>query len=661
MQNKFKLISSYQPSGDQPQAIDQMCRSLDAKHMHQSILGVTGSGKTYTMACIIEQTQRPALILVHNKTLAAQLYEEMKTFFPENAIEYFVSYYDYYQPEAYVVTTDTFIEKDASINEQVEQLRLAATKAVLERSDVVIIATVSAIYGLGDPTAYTEMILELMCDQEYDRHDFIRRLADMQYVRNHIDFKRGTFRVNGDVFDLYPAEEEGSAIRLHWFDETLESIERFDPLTGEVFEQLDRYVLYPKTHYVSSQDRVEQVIEQVQEELVVHHRQFLNDNKVLEAARIKQRTEYDIEMMRELGYCQGIENYSRYLSGRESGDTPPTLLSYLPDNAIIFIDESHVTLPQMRGMYLGDRARKENLVQYGFRLPSALDNRPMRFDEFEAFSFQRVYVSATPGPYEQEHSNCMAELVIRPTGLVDPTITIKPAKTQVDDFRSAIIEPINRQERVLVTTLTKRMSEDLTEYLVQQGIKVRYLHSDIDAIERVEILRDLRLGVFDVLIGINLLREGLDLPEVSLVAIFDADKQGFLRSTTSLIQTIGRAARNAKGEVIMYADQITPSMQQAIDETERRRAKQEAYNEAHDIVPQTIKKEINTGLKEGEEVDDQQHETSVLSNIHHQQDAQKAIKQLSKEMKDAAKQLDFEKAAAIRDDIKVIRNHFLKS
>ncbi|MGC6404452.1 MAG: excinuclease ABC subunit UvrB [Candidatus Comchoanobacterales bacterium] len=660
MQNKFKLISDYQPSGDQPQAIDMMYQSLKKGHAHQNILGVTGSGKTYTMACIIEKTQRPALILVHNKTLAAQLYEEMKTFFPDNAIEYFVSYYDYYQPEAYVVTTDTFIEKDASINEQVEQLRLAATKAVLERSDVVIIATVSAIYGLGDPTAYTEMILEFVRDQDYDRHELVRRLADMQYVRNHIDFKRGTFRVNGDVFDLYPAEEDSNAVRLHWFDETLEAIERFDPLTGEIFESLDRYVLYPKTHYVSSKDRIEQVIEQVQDELVVHHTQFLNDKKVLEAARIKQRTEYDIEMMRELGFCQGIENYSRYLSGRESGDTPPTLLSYLPDNAIIFIDESHVTIPQMRGMYRGDRARKETLVQYGFRLPSALDNRPMRFDEFEAFDFQRVYVSATPGPYELETTECMTELVIRPTGLVDPEIEIRPAKTQVDDFRSAIIEPIKRQERVLVTTLTKRMSEDLTEYLVQQGIKVRYLHSDIDAIERVEILRDLRIGVFDVLIGINLLREGLDLPEVSLVAIFDADKQGFLRSTTSLIQTIGRAARNSQGRVIMYADKMTPSMQQAIEETERRRLKQQSYNEQFGIIPKTISKNIRGGLKE--ESDDPNNDAvPILTDIHDQKDAIKAINKLSKSMKDAAKQLDFEQAASIRDQIKTIREHFLKS
>ena len=569
----FNLVADYNPAGDQPQALKGLLSGLRDGLAHQTLLGVTGSGKTFTIANIIAKEQRPSLILAPNKTLAAQLYGEMNEYFPGNAVEYFVSYYDYYQPEAYVPATDTYIEKDASINEHIEQMRLSTTKALLERKDAIIVATVSAIYGLGDPGSYLQMVMHLVRGDRLDQRYILRRLAEMQYTRNEIELHRGTYRVRGDVIDIFPAESNQEAVRIVLFDDEIESLSWFDPLTGESLRQTSRLTVHPKTHYVTGRQTILQAVDAIRLELADRLDFFQRANKLVEAQRLEQRTRFDIEMMLEIGYCSGIENYSRYLSGRQAGEPPPTLFDYLPENAILFVDESHVTIPQLGGMYRGDRSRKENLVEYGFRLPCALDNRPLRFDEFEQLSPQTIYVSATPGKYEREHSGKVVELVVRPTGLVDPEVEVRPASTQVDDLLSEIGKRIAVNERVLVTTLTKRMAEDLTEYLAGHGIRVRYLHSDIDTMERVEIIRDLRLGSFDVLVGINLLREGLDMPEVSLVAILDADKEGFLRSETTLIQTIGRAARNINGMAILYADSITGSMERALEETDRRREK----------------------------------------------------------------------------------------
>ncbi len=595
MQNRkpFALRAPFQPTGDQPDAIRVLITGLSNGLAHQTLLGVTGSGKTFTVANVIAIAQRPALVLAPNKTLAAQLYGEMKEFFPDNAVEYFVSYYDYYQPEAYVPSSDTYIEKDASINEHIEQMRLSATKAILERPDTIIVATVSAIYGLGDPESYMKMLLHLVRGEKVDQRAILRRLADLQYTRNDLELARGTFRVRGEVIDIHPAESDAEAVRVELFDDEIESLSLFDPLTGHLLRKTPRYTVYPKTHYVTPREQLLKAVDQVKDELRERLAELYAANKLLEAQRLEQRTRFDVEMMLELGYCSGIENYSRHLSGRELGEPPPTLLDYLPPEALIFIDESHVTVPQLGAMYKGDRSRKETLVEYGFRLPSALDNRPLRFDEFERLSGQTVFISATPGPFELEHSgDAVAEQVVRPTGLVDPEVEVRPALHQVDDLLGEIRERVNRKERVLVTTLTKRMAEDLTEYLAENGVKVRYLHADIETVERVEIIRDLRLGQFDVLVGINLLREGLDLPEVSLVAILDADKEGFLRSDRSLIQTVGRAARNLHGKAILYADQITGSMRRALDETERRRTKQQTYNQTHGITSRGIEKAV---------------------------------------------------------------------
>lgn len=587
MSDVFDLVSDFSPSGDQPTAIAQLCDGLEAGLAHQTLLGATGTGKTFTMANIIHTLNRPTIIMAHNKTLAAQLYGEMKEFFPNNAVEYFVSYYDYYQPEAYVVASDTFIEKDASINEHIEQMRLSATKALLERRDTIIVASVSAIYGLGDPDSYMKMMLLLKVGETMEQRAMLRRLAELQYTRNDMDFSRGTYRVRGEVIDIFPAESDTYAIRVEMFDEEIERISMFDPLTGAVEKHLVRATIYPKTHYVTPREKILDAIEKIKLELKERRNKLLTDNRLIEEQRVAQRTQYDIEMMTELGYCSGIENYSRYLSGRAPGEPPPTLLDYLPEDALMIIDESHVTVSQIGAMYKGDRSRKENLVEYGFRLPSAMDNRPLKFEEFEAIAPQTIYVSATPGDYELNRSSGeVAEQVIRPTGLLDPELEVRPVATQVDDLLSEIYRRVELKERVLVTTLTKRMAEDLTDYLNDHDVRVRYLHSDIDTVERMEIIRDLRKGVFDVLVGINLLREGLDMPEVSLVAILDADKEGFLRSARSLIQTIGRAARHINGKAILYGDSITKSMRQAIDETERRRAIQHAYNEKHGLKPQ---------------------------------------------------------------------------
>ncbi len=662
----YRLHQPFEPAGDQPAAIAQLVEGLEDGLSFQTLLGVTGSGKTYTMANVIAQTGRPAMVMAPNKTLAAQLYAEMREFFPENAVEYFVSYYDYYQPEAYVPSRDVYIEKDSSINEQIEQMRLSATKAMLEREDCIIVATVSAIYGIGDPVDYHGMILHLRHNEKMHQRDVIKRLIEMQYERNDIDFSRGKFRVRGDVIDVYPAESNELALRITLFDDEVETLALFDPLTGHILQKVPRYTVYPSSHYVTPRSTVLSAIETIKVELAERIAHYQRENKLVEAQRIEQRTRHDLEMLNEIGFCKGIENYSRHLSGRPEGAAPPTLIDYLPPNALMFLDESHVMIPQVGGMYKGDRARKENLVNYGFRLPSAMDNRPLRFDEFEKMMRQSVFISATPAAYEAEHSGQVVEQVVRPTGLVDPVIEVRPAINQVDDLMSEINLRIKAGERVLVTTLTKRMSEDLTDYLSEHGIKVRYLHSDIETVERVEIIRDLRLGMFDVLIGINLLREGLDIPEVSLVAILDADKEGFLRSERSLIQTIGRAARHINGKAMLYADKITNSMRRAIDETDRRRTKQLAHNAAHGITPQGVQKRIKDIIDGVYQIDD---ERSQLKTAQTQakylamsaKEVSKEVTRLEKEMLQAAKNLEFEKAADLRDQLKKLRENVLLS
>ena len=658
MSKSFKLASQFQPGGDQPKAIEQLLNGIDAGLAHQTLLGVTGSGKTFTMANVIAKLNRPTMILAPNKTLAAQLYGEMREFFPENAVEYFVSYYDYYQPEAYVPTTDTFIEKDASINDHIEQMRLSATKALLERRDVVIVASVSAIYGLGDPQSYLSMMLHLRQGDIINQRDILRRLAELQYTRNDAVFQRATFRVKGDVIDIFPAESDKMAVRVELFDEEVERLSLFDPLTGAVEKVIPRFTVFPKSHYVTPRDTILQAIDNIKVELAERREQLLSANKLLEEQRLTQRTLFDIEMMQELGYCSGIENYSRYLSGRAAGEPPPTLFDYLPADGLLIIDESHVTVPQIGAMYKGDRSRKETLVEYGFRLPSALDNRPLKFDEFEALMPQTVFVSATPAAYELKQSGGdVVEQVVRPTGLLDPEVEVRPVTTQVDDLLSEIRLRTKLNERVLVTTLTKRMAEDLTEYLHEHDVKVRYLHSDIDTVERMEIIRDLRLGEFDVLVGINLLREGLDMPEVSLVAILDADKEGFLRSTRSLIQTIGRAARNLNGKAILYGDRITDSMRTAIDETNRRRAVQEAFNRKHGITPKGLNKKVVDVMQLGGVSKVQNKAARKVAEpaaSYHRlspNELAKEIKRLENQMFDHARNLEFEQAAKLRDQI----------
>ncbi|AKE52361.1 excinuclease ABC subunit UvrB [Kangiella geojedonensis] len=657
MSQVFDLKSQFQPAGDQPKAIESLLEGLDDGLSHQTLLGVTGSGKTYTMANVIARSGRPTIIMAHNKTLAAQLYGEMKDFFPNNSVEYFVSYYDYYQPEAYVPASDTFIEKDASINEHIEQMRLSATRALLERRDAIIVASVSAIYGLGDPKAFHSMVMHLKVGDAIDQRYILRRLAELQYTRNDMELQRATYRVRGDLIDIYPAESDKNAIRIELFDDEVETIQTFDPLTGEVLKNLTRATIFPKSHYVTSRQTILDAIEQIKAELKERLAQLYDMNKLVEAQRLEQRVKFDIEMMQELGYCSGIENYSRYLSGAEPGEPPPCLLDYLPPDALMIIDESHVTVSQIGAMYKGDRSRKETLVEFGFRLPSALDNRPLKFDEFERIVPQTLFISATPGNYEEEHSGQVVEQVVRPTGLVDPEIEVRPVGTQVDDLLSEIHKRVGINERVLVTTLTKKMSEDLTDYLAEHGVRVRYLHSDIDTVERMEIIRDLRLGEFDVLVGINLLREGLDMPEVSLVAILDADKEGFLRSERSLIQTIGRAARNLNGRAILYGDRITGSMKKAIDETERRRAIQQAFNKEHGITPQGIKKKISDVMDTGGSSRGKKRvaERKGRYEVKSLADSVEQIEKLEKEMLDLAKNLEFEKAAQIRDQIEKIR------
>ena len=672
MSKKFDLVSNYKPAGDQPRAIDEIVKGLNDGLLNQTLLGVTGSGKTFTMANVIQEVQRPAIVMAHNKTLAAQLYGEFKEYFPNNAVEYFVSYYDYYQPEAYVPTTDIYIEKDASINEHIEQMRLSATKAIMERRDVVIVASVSAIYGLGDPQSYLQMVLHLDRGDEVDQRTLLRRLAELQYQRNEVEFKRSMYRVRGDVIDVFPADSEKEALRIELFGNEIEALKIFDPLTGEIFREVPRITIYPKSHYVTSREKVLQAIEFIKEELK-HRLDYLRkENKLVEAQRLEERTKYDIEMLKELGFCSGIENYSRFLSDRQPGEPPPTLYEYLPQDALVFIDESHVSLPQLGGMYRGDRSRKQTLVDYGFRLPVALDNRPLRFDEWEKLSGQRIFLSATPSKYEIENSGSITELVARPTGLTDPAVEIRPATHQVDDLQEEINQIVSRGDRVLVTVLTKRMAEDLTEYLDENGTKVRYLHSDIDTVERVEIIRDLRLGAFDVLVGINLLREGLDIPEVALVAILDADKEGFLRSESSLIQTIGRAARHLEGKAILYADKVTGSMERAIEETNRRRDIQEAFNTKHSIKPVGIKKGIGDIMEGARSVKGKSKSRRKLDKlgdiefdpIEFFDDPEKVRKEIIKledQMYKFAKNLEFEEAASYRDRVEELKQKLLIS
>ena len=666
---EFEVVADYRPAGDQPSAIAGLVDGLGAGLSHQTLLGVTGSGKTFAVANVIQAVQRPTLVLAPNKTLAAQLYGEFREFFPHNAVEYFVSYYDYYQPEAYVPASDTYIEKDASINAHIEQMRLSATKALLERRDTVIVASVSAIYGLGDPQSYLQMVLHLDRGDRVDQRYIIHRLAELQYTRNDTAFQRGTYRVRGDVVDIYPAESEKEALRVELFDDEIENLSIFDPLTGEVVNRVPRFTVFPKTHYVTPRERILAVLDDIRDELRDRVDHLQAHNKLVEAQRLEQRTRFDLEMIKELGYCSGIENYSRYLSGRQPGQPPPTLFDYLPANALLVIDESHVTVPQLGGMYRGDRSRKETLVEYGFRLPSALDNRPLRFDEWERMSPQMIFVSATPGPYEEEYAGQVVEQVVRPTGLVDPSVDVRPASTQVEDLFGEINATVGGGERVLVTTLTKRMAEDLTDYLDDHGVRVRYLHSDIDTVERMEIVRDLRMGEFDVLVGINLLREGLDIPEVSLVAILDADKEGFLRAERSLIQTIGRTARNVNGRAILYADLMTGSMQRAIDETDRRRAKQVAFNEAHGITPQTIRKQV-ADVMEGARAPGPGEARKAPRRARDRRGAKvevpedpkalgRLLEKLEKQMLEHARNLEFEQAAEIRDRIREIREERL--
>ncbi|WP_432210063.1 excinuclease ABC subunit UvrB [Marinobacter alkaliphilus] len=671
----FRVDSPYQPAGDQPKAIAGLVDGIHSGLAHQTLLGVTGSGKTFTIANVIQDVQRPTIIMAHNKTLAAQLYGEFKEFFPDNAVEYFVSYYDYYQPEAYVPSSDTFIEKDASINEHIEQMRLSATKALLERPDAIIVATVSSIYGLGDPESYLKMMLHLDRGDQIDQRSILRRLAELQYTRNDIEFHRANYRVRGDVIDVFPAESEREAIRIELFDDEVENLSYFDPLTGEVLRRVPRVTIYPKSHYVTPRQKVLDAVENIRAELDVRLQQLRDNHRLVEAQRLEERTRYDMEMMMELGYCNGIENYSRYLSGRAPGEPPPTLFDYLPPNALLVVDESHVTIPQIGAMYKGDRSRKETLVEYGFRLPSALDNRPMRFEEWERIAPQMIFVSATPGNYEAEHAGQVVEQVVRPTGLLDPVIEVRPASTQVDDVLSEIHARVAVEERVLVTTLTKRMAEDLTDFLMEHNIRVRYLHSDIDTVERVEIIRDLRRGEFDVLVGINLLREGLDMPEVSLVAILDADKEGFLRSERSLIQTIGRAARNLNGKAILYGDRITGSMQRAIDETERRRAKQLAHNEEHGITPKGLNKKIADVMegatgggrgrrkaeRPGQKAAEEAESYLVKAGKRSPEDLLKEVARLEDEMYKAAADLDFETAARLRDQISELKEAAIRT
>ncbi len=659
----FELKSSYQPAGDQPQAINKLIDGLKSGLAHQTLLGVTGSGKTFTIANVIAQVQRPTLVMAHNKTLAAQLYGELRNFFPTNAVEYFVSYYDYYQPEAYVPSSDTFIEKDASTNEHIEQMRLSATKALLERSDAIIVATVSCIYGLGDPQAYLAMVMHLVRGERIDQRKLLRRLAEMQYTRNDMDLTPGTYRVRGDIIDIFPAESAREAVRVELYDETIENLSMLDPLLGKVLQRIPRYTIYPGTHYVTPRDRLTGALDLIRDELGVRIKELYANNKLVEAQRLAQRTQFDLEMIREVGYCSGIENYSRYLSGREQGEPPPCLFDYLPPDALLVVDESHQTIPQLGAMYKGDRSRKETLVEYGFRLPSALDNRPLRFEEWERHAPQMIFCSATPGPYENRLSSQVVEQVARPTGLLDPEVQVRPATTQVDDVLSEIHRCVALSERVLITTLTKRMAEDLTDYLTEHGVRVRYLHADIETVERMEIIRDLRLGVFDVLVGINLLREGLDLPEVSLVAILDADKEGFLRSTGALIQTMGRAARHLNGRAILYADKVTRSMQTAIDETDRRREKQTLFNQQHHITPTSVMKPIADVMEgargavveaagRGSKRSRGAAPVAVPKNLA---DLGREVKKLEDRMYTAARNLEFELAASLRDQLDGLR------
>ncbi len=663
MLKKFELVTDYQPTGDQPEAIKTLIEGFENGLARQTLLGVTGSGKTFTVANVIEKLQRPTIIMAPNKTLAAQLYGEMKEFFPQNAVEYFVSYYDYYQPEAYVPASDTFIEKDASVNEHIEQMRLSATKALMEREDTIIVATVSAIYGLGDPESYFSMILHLVRGDMVDQRHILRRLAELQYLRNDVELRRGTYRVRGEVIDIHPADSEREAIRIELFDDEIENLSIFDPLTGEVIKKVARFTVYPKTHYATPREVILGAIDHIKVELRERLDELRDQQKLVEAQRLEQRTQFDIEMMRELGYCSGIENYSRYLSSRAPGEPPPCLFDYLPNEALLIIDESHVSVPQIGAMYKGDRSRKENLVNFGFRLPSALDNRPLRFDEFETMSPQTLFVSATPGPYEDEHADAIAQQLVRPTGLLDPVIEVRPVTTQVDDVLSEINKRVLKNERVLILTLTKRMSEDLTDYLSEHDVRVRYLHSDIDTVERVEIIRDLRLGEFDVLVGINLLREGLDMPEVSLIAILDADKEGFLRSERSMIQSIGRAARNVNGRAILYADRITNSMQKAIDVTEQRREVQIAYNKKHGITPKGIIKNVRDVLEAGYG-DKHSRKTVELQKVAEEKAVyqamtpkqfSKTLEKMEKKMYQHSRDLEFEEAARVRDDIERIK------